>query len=86
MQKYLPFITWNTPETRPMGYQRMAIELLCSSVVAKSEENTVSGIVRQLNINNFTAACNGGSIRTYYVIAATHKNRCFRAVAVCNIS
>ena len=33
-----------------MWYQRRAIELLCSSVVAKSEEYAVSGIVRQLNI------------------------------------
>ena len=45
------------PETRPMGYQRIPIELLCSSVVAKSEEYAVSGIMRQLNIDNFTAAC-----------------------------
>ena len=43
-----------------MWYQRIAIELLCSSVVVKSEEYPVSGIVRQLNI--FTAACNGGII------------------------
>ena len=41
------------------------MELLCSSVVAKSEEYPVSGIVGQLNIDKFTAACNGGSIRKY---------------------
>ena len=69
-----------------MGYQRIAIELFCPSIVAKSEEDTVSGIVRQLNINNFTAACNGGSIRKHYVRAAAHKNRRFREVAVCDIS
>ena len=40
-----------------MGY---AIELLCPAVVIKSEEYTVSGIVRQLNIDDFTAVCNGG--------------------------
>ena len=46
-----------------MGNQKVAIELLSPSVVAKSEEYAVSGIVRQPNIENFTAACNGGSIR-----------------------
>ena len=55
--------------TRCMGYQRIVIELLCSSIIAKSEEYAVSGIVRQLNIDNFTAACNGGSIRKHYVRA-----------------
>ena len=40
-----------------------ALELLCPSVVGKSEEYGVLGIVRQLN---FTAACEGG-------IAASHK-------------
>ena len=42
-----------------MWYQRIAIELLCPSTVAKSEEYAVSGIVRQLNIS---AAYNGGMI------------------------
>ena len=70
------------------GYQRIAIELFGPSIVGKSEED-VSGIVRELNIDNITAACNGGSkklIRKDYVIAAGHKNRRFRKVAVCNIS
>ena len=35
-----------------MWYQRIVIELLCPSVVAKSEEYAVSGIVSEL-------ACNG---------------------------
>ena len=52
-----------------MGYQRMAVELLCSSLIAKSKEYAVYGIVRQLNIDNFTAACNRGSIRKHYVRA-----------------
>ena len=42
----------------PMGYHRIGMELLCSSVVAKTKEYAMSGIVRQLNIDNFTAACN----------------------------
>ena len=47
------------------GSRRTAIELLCSSVVAKSVEYAVSGIVRQPNIDNFTAVCNRESIRKY---------------------
>ena len=50
-----------------MGYQTIAVELLCSSIIAKSEEYAVLAIVRQLNIDNFTAACNRGSIRKHYV-------------------
>ena len=44
-----------------MRCQRIAVELLYPSIVAKSKEYAVSGIVRQLNIDNFTAVCSGGS-------------------------
>ena len=33
-----------------MGYQTNAVELLCSSIIAESEECTISAIVRKLNI------------------------------------
>ena len=52
-----------------MGYQTITVELLSSSIIAKSEEYAISSIVRQLNIDNFTAACNGGSVRKHYVRA-----------------
>ena len=48
------------------GYQSIAIELLSSSIIAKSEEYSVSAIV-DIDIDNITAACNGGSIRKHYV-------------------
>ena len=52
-----------------MGYQTIAVELLYLSIITKSEEYAILAIVRQLNIDNFTAACNGGSIRKHYVRA-----------------
>ena len=57
-------------KTGVWGFKRyIAAELFCSSTIAKSEEYTVSAIVRQLNSDNFTAACNRGSIRKHYVRA-----------------
>ena len=47
---------WITAKT---ALRKIAIELLCPSIVAKGQEYTVSENVRQLNIDNFTAACNG---------------------------
>ena len=62
------------------------MELFCSSVVVKSEEYAVSGIVMLLNIDSFTAACNGGSIQKHHIRAAAHKICRFHAVVVCDIS
>ena len=58
--------TWITTKT---ALHKIAIELLCPSIVAKGEEYAVSGNVRQLNIDNFRAACNGRSIWKHYVRA-----------------
>ena len=40
------------PYTRCNGYPTIAIELLSSSIIAKSDVYSVSAIVRQLNIDN----------------------------------
>ena len=61
------------PCTRPMGYQRIAIELLCSSVVAKSEEYAVSGIAKQLNTDNLQLRVTGKVHGNINVRAAAQK-------------